>query len=159
MVLHTDTLKPVKPTQELFGSLPFCEDDALAPVFPRITLPENPQEATQAAFAPTMTDIDVNNHVNNLNYVRWILSYSPQWVWEGRRIQTLDTYFIASAKLGDSLVCKTVVASGTENAGEPGRDALECIHSITRTRDNTELFRARTVWKNAQTLSRKLQVD
>lgn len=162
MVLDVNTGKPVKPVPELFGTLPFCEDDSLPPVFPRFTFPENAGGITKAAFSPTITDIDLNDHVNNLNYVRWILSFMPEHICTNRRISVLDTYFIASAKLGDSLLCKTTVSSdaGMSREAASGANApVECIHSIVRTNDNFELFRARTVWKNAAEMSRELRVE
>jgi acyl-ACP thioesterase len=160
MVLDANTGKPIKPAPELFGTLPFCEEDALPGLraFPRISFPV-PQDSvalsttsvTETAFSPTITDIDMNGHVNNLNYVRWILSFMPEMFMD-RKISTLDTYFISSAMLGDKLLCKTAVTEVPDTA-------VECLHSIVRENDGAELFRARTIWKSAAELSREVCVE
>jgi acyl-ACP thioesterase len=118
--------------------------------FPRFFFSKNGGSVTETAFSPTITDIDLNGHVNNLNYVRWILSFMPENVCVGRKISILDTYFIASAMLGDKLLCKTATVPVTE---------VECVHTIVRATDGAELFRARTIWKSAAELSRDVSVD
>jgi acyl-ACP thioesterase len=160
MVLDAKTGKPIKPALDLFGTLPFCEEDALstAPAFPRFSFPESDANVTETAFSPTITDIDVNGHVNNLSYVRWILSFMPENVCVGRKISILDTYFIAPAMLGDKLLCKTAITVPVTAAVVPDT-TVECVHTIVRATDGAELFRARTIWKNATELSRDMCVE
>ncbi|MDR3283888.1 MAG: hypothetical protein LBS97_01770 [Treponema sp.] len=159
MVLDMNTGKPVKPVPALFGTLPFCEEDALPPVFPRFAFPVGVQDIKQMPFSPVITDIDMNDHVNNLNYVRWILSFMPEHIYAARRISVLDTYFIASAKLGDNLVCKTAVLADNAGTELAVNIPIECVHSIIRVTDGAELFRARTIWKNTAEMCRELQVE
>jgi acyl-ACP thioesterase len=166
MVLDGNTGKPIKPAPELFGTLPFCEEDAVpalsAPAFPRFSFPASGSKSaaimTENQFSPAITDIDLNGHVNNLHYVRWILSYMPEDIFQSRKISILDTYFIASAMLGDFLVCKTAVMAPFGDREKSG-EGVECVHSIVRETDGVELFRARTIWKNAAQLSREVCVS
>jgi acyl-ACP thioesterase len=157
LVLDIAAGKPVKPTPELFGTLGFCDDDALPPVFPRFAFPEAVSGAAKDFSAMDMefvrpTDIDMNGHVNNLNYARWILAHTPESVCVDRMIRTLDTHFIAEARPGDRLACRTAVVSG--DTGD-----VEYVHSIVRLPDREELFRARTVWQEAGLLCRPLKVS
>ncbi len=142
MVLDTETGKPVKPAPEVMGPLTFCGEDVLPPSFPKIVLPD--VWDVEVPVTASILDIDLNSHVNNVNYVRWVLSHMPPSVYEGRLISVLDTYFMTSAKLGDELICR---AAG---------DGQSCVHSIVRVPDGAEVFRAKTEWKDKALLSREL---
>jgi acyl-ACP thioesterase len=157
MILSLADGKPVKPRPELFGSLPFCAEPVFpgGAQFPRISHPADAEPVVSPVFQPLITDIDLNDHVNNINYVRWILGHTPPEVWQGRLVQTLDTYFVAQAKLGDNLVCKTRMLPPQEGAIGT---AVECVHSIHRAEDDGELFRARTIWWDEARLCRPLEV-
>jgi acyl-ACP thioesterase len=159
IVLDTDTGRPIKPSLDMFGTLPFCDEDALVSDFPRFGLPKdfdpsaNPNHTT-AVFAPSILDIDMNDHVNNLNYIKWILSYMPLEVFRKKLPRVIDTYFVTQAKFGDGLVCRTAV---TLDEGPEGK--TECLHSITRAGDGVEAFRARTLWLPKAAMSRALAID
>ncbi len=148
MVLDTASLKPLKPTDNVMGNLGFCAENSLESSFQRIPLPENSSWDSEHSFYPTITDIDINSHVNNLSYIRWILSYIPQRVHEGKLICSLDTYYISSAVFSQQLTCR--VCEIEENT---------CVHSIIRTEDGSEVFRAKSVWKNEGSMSRSVVIE
>lgn len=52
-------------------------------------------------------DLDVNNHVNNTNYFRWILDSVGQAVLEERTPKSIDITFKAEAGYGDQLVSQS----------------------------------------------------
>ena len=158
IVLDAATGRPVTPSPDMFGTLPFCNEDALVSEFPRFGLPKDFDAATnpnhtEAVFVPSILDIDMNDHVNNLNYVKWILSFMPQKIFRANLPRVIDTYFVTQAKFGDELVCKTAAAP-PDTEGK-----TECMHSITRARDGTEVFRARTQWLPKAVMSRALTID
>jgi acyl-ACP thioesterase len=158
VILDTNTGKPIKPAPDMFGTLPFCDEDSLESNFPRFGLPADfdpasKKEHTEARFSPSILDIDMNDHVNNLNYIKWILTYTPISIFKEKLVSVIDTYFVTQAKFGDELACRTAVVSDDA----PG--ASECLHSIVRTRDGTEVFRARTRWLPRGELGRRLMVD
>ena len=150
MVLNTESLKPLKPTDNVMGSLELCSDDSLESSFPKINLPDGTSSVwdIEHKFSPTITDIDINSHVNNLSYIRWILSYIPQKVYEGRLISSLETYYLSSAVFSQKLICR--VCEIEQNT---------CVHSIIREQDGSEVFRAKTVWKNEDSLCRKIVIE
>ena len=106
----------------------------------------------------TILDIDVNNHVNNTNYVRWILSYLPEEVQKGKLVSTLDTYFIAQAMMGDQLeICSGIDKEKSIFNSENAADNVTVVcHSIIRKSDGAEIFRARTEWKDEHLLARNV---
>jgi len=48
-------------------------------------------------------DIDVNRHVNNLSYIRWLLDTLPVNFLQKQRLKELDIVFRAESSLGDQL--------------------------------------------------------
>lgn len=150
MVLSLADNHPVKPDTSIFGTLPFCDDNALPSVFPRIPLCDTWD--SELYMEPTSSDIDMNQHVNNLNYVHWVVSGMPVSVMQTSLVKTLDTYFISSAKYGEKLICRL-------RCLEQESGMYECIHSIIRAADKSEVFRARTVWAPEAALSRELRID
>lgn len=141
MVLDLSTGRPVKMTEELMGSLAFCEDSVPGEEMIKI---RDPDEWTfWQEFTPTNLDIDLNSHVNNLAYDRWILSFLPENAYKGKLVRAIDTYFIAQAMFGDELICR---------AAEIEPDVW--VHSIIRKADGAEMFRARTEWASEWQISR-----
>ncbi|MEL3906530.1 MAG: thioesterase [Treponema sp.] len=146
LVLDLNTNQPITPTDAALGTLTFCSEHLEGRVFPKIPLPES--WGTERVFTASLLDIDMNDHVNNLNYIRWILSFMDAEFCRGKLLRVLDTNFLISAKYGEELSCRCAYTDGNV-----------CIHSIIRNTDGCEVFRARTEWVDENTLSRPLQID
>ncbi len=80
------------------------------------------------------SDIDVNNHVNSSQYVKWILDSFPRSVLEEKDIRSLEINFLSEAQVGDKVIVST------SNQG----DYFYC-ESI-RENDGVELCRAKVSW-------------
>ena len=143
--MNAETGQPVKPDEKTMGNLAFNEDHMEGKVFAKIPACEN--RDTEERFRPTLLDIDMNSHVNNLNYLRWILSYMDADFCKGKLLKTLDTNFVSSAMYGEELICRS---SQSENT---------CIHSIIRAKDGSEVFKARSEWADENDLSRTLNLS
>lgn len=143
LVLNTETGRLVPPDDSIMGTLGFSEDSSCGST---IKVALNDSWDTQSEFAPSLLDIDLNSHVNNLNYIRWILSFMSADFCRGKLLKTLDTNFVASARYGENLICRC--AQTEDNV---------CMHSIVRS-DGTEVFRARSEWADEQNLSRELKI-
>ena len=48
-------------------------------------------------------DIDLNQHVNNVSYIKWIIETLPVAALSGKMVETLDVVFRAESELGDSI--------------------------------------------------------
>ncbi len=144
MIVDTSTGKPIKPDSAVMGSLSFCSDEALPHVFPKIANTDTWD--WEQAFSPTLLDIDVNNHVNNLSYTRWILSFMNPETVQGKLVTVLDNYFISSAQFGQNLICR--VKQLDENT---------FVHWIIR-EDSSEVFKAKTQWTSKEKVSRPLSL-
>ena len=132
MVIDQKTGRPIKTNEFVEGSLSFCEDNAIEGGFSKIALPE--MWDFETTFSPNVLDIDMNKHVNNFCYCRWILSYMDIHYIKDKLLKTLETNFVTSALFGDELISRYKFT-------EPNT----CVHSIIK-KDGTEIFRARTTW-------------
>lgn len=140
------TGQPVKPDEKIMGTLTYNSDCMEGKVFTKI--PPIEKGETEEIFMPSILDIDMNGHVNNLNYVRWVLSFMNAEFCSGKLLCALDTNFISSAKYGEKLTCRcTQTAENT------------CVHSIVRMEDGSEVFRAMTKWTDEKNISRPLQTN
>lgn len=81
----------------------------------------------------TYGDLDMNGHVNNVRYMEWMLNSLPLGFHQMNSVRIFEANFLAEAVYGQTLsIC-------TEETGP-----LQFDHTIRV--DDTELFRARTLW-------------
>lgn len=102
-------------------------------------VPPVPQETRSVReIIASTTDIDVNMHVNNANYIQWICnSYDPEYI-TNHVAQSVEVNYLSEGRHGD--VAGIISASEDHN-----RESM--IHSIVRKSDNTELCRMRVRWR------------
>jgi acyl-ACP thioesterase len=81
-------------------------------------------------------DLDLNNHVNNVHFMEWMLEAVPQPYRESRLVQTLDIQFRSECFYGDRI--RSVIQQTSENS---------IIHELRRESDNKEVARAMSVWR------------
>lgn len=147
MALNTETNQPAPLDEAVFGSLAFCSEHLEGRVFAKIGVPETWDR--ELVLQPSLLDIDMNGHVNNLNYIRWALSAMDASFCRGKLPRILDTNFLISAQYGQELCCRSAYSG----------DGTVCTHSIVRTSDGAEVFRARTEWADEAALARPLCIE
>ena len=81
-------------------------------------------------------DLDLNNHVNNVHFMEWILEAVPSEVREQKTLQSIDIQFRAECFYGDR------IHSHCEQS-----DSGLIIHELRREADEKEVARAQTIWK------------
>ena len=145
IILDSASGRLVKPDEKTMGSLQFHDERMQDDVLIKIRLADTWD--IEERFSPTLLDIDLNSHVNNLNYVRWILSFMSASFCRGKLLRTLDTNFMSSAVYGEKLICRCAQT-----------DEHTCVHSIVRENDGSDVFRARSEWADETLLSRDLKI-
>lgn len=83
-------------------------------------------------------DLDINQHVNNVSYIEWLLESVPGFGRKGLTLKVLELNYLGEAFKGDRIVCMC----RRDNA-----DGTRFIHSIVCEEDRRELVRARTSWE------------
>jgi len=80
-------------------------------------------------------DLDINEHVNNVRYVEWILESFSFEFQKQHRVQEIEINYLSEARCDDAImIC-------CEN-----KNTFSFLHSLIRDNDGTELCRARTEW-------------
>jgi len=82
------------------------------------------------------SDIDINQHVNNVKYIKWIIDSCPKDVLYNKEIEEMELNFLHEAKFGDQLIVNA--QSKSEN---------EMQFSIQNQKSNIENCRAILNWK------------
>ena len=105
-------------------------------------LPEVDAAFETCLFRARLSDVDRNQHVNNVRYMDWILESVPDAIRSGR-LAELELAFRAEAYKGDMVAVRTMPDDLGEGATSFGK--VLC-HSLVRQSDNKELVRAKSVW-------------
>jgi medium-chain acyl-[acyl-carrier-protein] hydrolase len=89
-------------------------------------------------FIARYGDLDVNQHVNNVSFVEWVVEGVPSFLLNTSVLVQLEINFLAEAFYEDCIlaVCRP------EN-----QDKTVYHHSLVRQQDGQELARARSVWQ------------
>ncbi|XP_039126149.1 palmitoyl-acyl carrier protein thioesterase, chloroplastic-like isoform X2 [Dioscorea cayenensis subsp. rotundata] len=96
---------------------------------------------------PHWCDLDVNQHVNNVKYIGWMLESAP--------ISILENYELSSMTLeyrrecGRDSVVQSLTAVSTNYSDNPHDAAVECKH-LLRLECGAEIVRGRTQWRPKQ---------
>ena len=106
-----------------------------------LRLPQVKEELGAVSAAVRWSDIDVNQHVNNANYLDWVLQSAPG---AGNKtclsagLRRFEINFKSEARLGDVLEAKCEALPGQDNA---------FAHSVYNLADGREVVRAFTQWE------------
>ncbi|KAG6739587.1 hypothetical protein POTOM_057188 [Populus tomentosa] len=96
-------------------------------------------------LTPRWNDLDVNQHVNNVKYIGWILESAPPPILESHELAAITLEYRRECGRDSVLQSLTAVAgAGIGNLGSPG--GVECQH-LLRHEDGAEIVRGRTEWR------------
>lgn len=84
-------------------------------------------------------DLDMNNHVNNVSYIRWITGYRPAPVQPGKKCMEIKIQYLSEALLGDDIY---LAAEPLENAENHYRQTLY------KNSDREKIATAVTTWQS-----------
>ena len=103
---------------------------------PKWKIPSQSNSPEILQFNVRLSDIDQNNHVNNVRYIEWVSESSPYANEPDRQLASIEILFRAEARHKDIVFVR----------GSAGENIGEFTHGLFRN-DGTELVRAKTVWK------------
>ena len=101
-------------------------------------LPALNNPAHEKRFIVRYSDLDINQHANNVNFVEWVVEGVPAATLNASVLSELEVNFMAEAFYEDQVLsgCAPVNSEGTEFR-----------HRLTRQQDGRELARAMTKWR------------
>jgi len=143
IILDQQTRRPVRPTELIDPAVIDTShiEPAVEAMPAKISRPD-----TMAKFASRRTayaDIDVNQHVNNAEFVRWCMDLVPGAFLRERPARRLQANFLAEAH-EDTQV--TFFASQNPSSLNAAAESQELVLEVRRESDEKELFRARVTF-------------
>lgn len=84
-------------------------------------------------------DLDVNEHVNNVRYLEWILESFPFDFYKDHFLNEVEINYFNEARYHDNVKC--FLNKNVENI---------FFHTIQREEDGKEICRARTIWQKSR---------
>ncbi|WOG95055.1 hypothetical protein DCAR_0314357 [Daucus carota subsp. sativus] len=177
VMMHQDSRRFQKVSDEVRNEyLVFC------PKTPRFAFPEednyslkkistleDPATFSSLGLAPRRVDLDMNQHVNNVAYIGWILESIPQDVINTHELQTITLDYRRECQHDDVVDSLTSPESeedvaGTKLRGSNGHAAaattdddelLPFLHMLRLSDNKLEINRARTRWRKKTKLRNK----
>jgi medium-chain acyl-[acyl-carrier-protein] hydrolase len=135
IVIDTRKRRPIRPT--VFADrLKPAEGKSITDYVLK-KLPEQNHDYVEKSFMVRYSDLDINQHVNNVSYIDWLLESIPSFGDKSRHLSVLEINFLGEAFQGDHVLARCFSSN---------QDQKVFSHGIIRESDEQELIRARTVW-------------
>jgi medium-chain acyl-[acyl-carrier-protein] hydrolase len=96
-----------------------------------------PGRCWKTSFRILYSDMDINQHVNSVSYIKWMIETIPYEIQKSHVIKEIVINYISEALYGENVVCMT--AGNHEN-----KDLFS--HSIVNQDETKELVRASSLW-------------
>ncbi|CAJ1975083.1 unnamed protein product [Sphenostylis stenocarpa] len=104
----------------------------------------------RSGVTPGWNDMDANQHVNHVKYVKWILESVPREILEEYKLRSIILEFrreCTQSEMLESMTSSSSKVIGASNNNYVGRKRdLQYIHLLRLQENKTELVRARTEW-------------
>ena len=135
IVIDAEKRRPVRPTS--FADQINSVEGMRAFDHPLNKLPRVDAADFENRFFVRYHDLDINQHVNNVSYIEWLLESTPGFGQKGLTLKELELDYLGEAFKGDRIIsmCRKDNPTGTRYS-----------HSIVREEDQQELVRAKTYW-------------
>jgi acyl-ACP thioesterase len=136
LVIDVQRRRPVRILPFVERLKPFEGRHALSETLDK--LPELKNRSHEKKFIARYGDLDINQHVNNVSFVEWLVEGVPPSLLKTSVPVQLEINFLAEAFYEDCIVsaCHPRVP-----------DNMVYHHSLIRQQDGRELARARSVWR------------
>lgn len=136
---------------------------------------EDPAQYSRSGLMPRRVDLDMNQHVNNVTYIGWVLESMPQEVLDTHELEMITLDYRRECNKDDIVESLTSLLSETSNSGavkniafasngnatstngaakvkSPGRlssssSGFEYLHMLRLAESGFEINRGRTEWR------------
>lgn len=100
------------------------------------------------SLTPRWGDLDVNQHVNNVKYIGWILESAPTSILESHELAGMTLEY--RRECGKDSVLQSLTSVSTDCADGSPDTGMECVH-LLQLESGDEIIRARTKWRPKRT--------
>ncbi|MBW2061443.1 MAG: hypothetical protein JRI95_07755 [Deltaproteobacteria bacterium] len=144
LIINAETRRPVR-MQPFIDKLNIVEQDHVLR-HKLDKLPELKRHGHGQRFRVRYRDLDLNQHVNNVSYIEWVVESVPSDIQNTSTLSELEINFQAEAFFGDHVVARCHPQS---------TDRSTFLHNIIREGDNQEVVRAKTAWRKVNAINQK----
>ncbi|GLT28971.1 hypothetical protein SLA2020_038690 [Shorea laevis] len=110
-----------------------------------VKLDDNTADYVHRGLTPRWSDLDVNQHVNNVKYIGWILESAPLPILESHELSAMTLEY--RRECGRDSVLQSLTAVSHKDIGNMGKFGnIECQH-LLQLEDGAEIVRGRTEWR------------
>lgn len=106
-------------------------------------LDDDTAQYVREGLTPRWADLDVNQHVNNVKYIGWILESAPNSILESHELAGMTLEY--RRECGRDNVLKSLTSLDNHPGGMEGA-GMECVH-LLRLDCGGEIVRGRTQWR------------
>lgn len=167
VMMNEDTRRLQKVTDEVRDEyLVFCPRE-LRLAFPeennsslrKIPKLEDPAQHSKLRLKPRRADLDMNQHVNNVTYIGWVLESIPQEIIDTHELQVITLDYRRECQQGDVVdsltapeipeeaVSQLVGTNGSPISGVQEHNGSQFLHLLRLSGDGQEINRGRTQWR------------
>ncbi|KAF7153240.1 hypothetical protein RHSIM_Rhsim01G0253700 [Rhododendron simsii] len=126
---------------------------------------EDPAQYSRQGLVPRRADLDMNQHVNNVAYIGWVLESMPQEIIDTHELETITLDYRRECQhddvvdsltspepFEDTKVSELNGSNGLAAAAAKGNeDYCQFLHLLRLSGDGLEINRGRTEWRKKQT--------
>ena len=134
MIIDLNTQKPIIMPEFMDAIRLPDRKRAIDDSFPKMSVPKNPD--LERSFDVRLSDLDINQHVNNVKYIEWALESVPLDVWKEKILSELEISFRAETMYGEKITIKT----------EREDDIFS--HHVISEDDQRDLALLKSTWRN-----------
>ncbi|KAH0916683.1 hypothetical protein HID58_031129 [Brassica napus] len=150
VMMNKVTRKLSKLPEEVRGEIePYFvnSDPILAEDSRKLTkLDDKTADYVRSGLTPRWSDLDVNQHVNNVKYIGWILESAPVEMMEKHKLKSMTLEYRRECGR-DSVLQSLTAVSGCDVGSLGTAGEVECQH-LLRLQDGAEVVKGRTVWSS-----------
>lgn len=137
MLLDLNTRKPARISQDLLDRIPHIPGRLKENILlEKISILENSGNEA-STFKVEYSDLDMNHHVNNINYIKWVLNDFDFEFRMKYRLESIETNFLGEALYADML-SRDTISSKEKNH--------EYITKIINLKNQKPIISSRTNW-------------
>lgn len=109
-------------------------------------LDETTSDYIRTGLTPRWSDLDVNQHVNNVKYIGWILESAPMQILEGCELAAMTLEYRRECRRDSVLQSLTSVLNKGGGGDLTDFGNVECQH-VLRLENGGEVVKGRTEWR------------
>jgi acyl-ACP thioesterase len=135
MLIDLKLRKPVRIPKDMRNLLPKHPERLKEDIMlDKISISEN-TDGKNSTYHVVYSDLDMNHHVNNINYLKWVLDDFEYSFRQKFRLGSIEINYLAEAIFGDELVRTTI----------PGNDN-EFLTNIIKKESSKPILTSKTKW-------------